>query len=471
MRCEVARNLMSAYIDNEINQIEKKALEKHLTECTECREEYELLLEVVTGCNSIEEQELPQGFDEELRQKLANEKDRSESNNKIISFFNRNNKWKIASGLVAAVLVLALAVGGAYSFILDKKGMEYGQNNAAYHMTEQARGDGNYSVSDQSAPMGDTASIGSSNASVGVENKSKLMKAAPEAPSAAPSAGSIASVDQSQVNVKFSTALTTDNAAASGENMLLSRAAPSGRKVIRTGNLTIKVEKLDSKIDQIKKLAEQSGGYVENSNVDNVTIDTVSSPRSGEEAGKSSVKTANVAIRVPADSFDTTFDTIKKMGTLDNENVNGSDITYQYRDTYTRCENLKVQEKRLLELMAKAKNVDELLKIENELNRVRTDIEVMTGDLKKWDDLVDLSTIYINLTEVKAGELNKIDVPNVWSKAYKGFIGAINKIVLGAERFFIFLVTAVPYIIILGILLTAAILLARRIIAKRKINK
>jgi hypothetical protein len=117
--------------------------------------------------------------------------------------------------------------------------------------------------------------------------------------------------------------------------------------------------------------------------------------------------------------------------------------------------------------MTKAKNVDEVLKIETELNRVRTDIDLYSGNLKRWDDLVQLSTINIYIRELKPEELKSVDVPGMWGKAYQGFIKAINNIVAGLEKTVIVLVAAVPYLLVVGLLAVVGVSIARKIKKKK----
>lgn len=71
MKCETIRNMISSYIDKDLNDIEKAEMEKHLTECKQCREEYETMLDIIAVCGNLEEVELPQNFRTELHQKLA----------------------------------------------------------------------------------------------------------------------------------------------------------------------------------------------------------------------------------------------------------------------------------------------------------------------------------------------------------------------------------------------------------------
>jgi len=157
-----------------------------------------------------------------------------------------------------------------------------------------------------------------------------------------------------------------------------------------------------------------------------------------------------LTLRLPAAKFKATVEEIKSMGEVVNYNTNSMDISEQYYDTTTRINNLKVQENRLRELLSKAQTVDEILKIENEINRVRNDIELMTTDIKRWDKQVSLSTLYVYLKEVKAGKVEALDVPSMWTKAHNGFIKAINSILIGMEKLFIFVISSIPYIIILA---------------------
>jgi hypothetical protein len=229
------------------------------------------------------------------------------------------------------------------------------------------------------------------------------------------------------------------------EKMMQSEAETYERKIITSGSISLEVTDFDNKMESIADLAERNGGYVESSYVDNII--------NHEADGKSDkLKTGNITLRLPAARFGSAVEEIKTMGEVINQNTNSIDISEQYYDTATRIDNLTVQENRLRELISKAQNVDEILKIENELNRVRSEIELMSTDIKRWDKQVSLSTLYVNLREIKAGKLESVNVPTVWTKAYNGFVGTINSILRGGEKLFVFIVSAIPYLIILAVL-------------------
>lgn len=436
MKCETIRSMISSYIDKDLNDIEKTELEKHIAECQQCREEYESMLDIIAVCGNLDELELPQSFRAELHQKLVEEK---KKRNIFSGVFGSTGR-KMATGLVAAALVLAIGIGS--SSLLQNKNLQLSQNAGAVpeYGTEMA----------PAAPPSDTMGEGAQN---GI-----AAKQAPEAPILK------SEVTRNSTEMKFSESLAAADAAPA-ENEIPSR---SGRMVIRTGNLSINVENVDKAADAVKQLAEGSGGFIEYSQIDNITVPKYEYNEGAEVAVETTEKQANMTIRVPEGQFQSIFNNIKGMGKLVNENINGNDITSEYRDTQARVDNLKIQEESLKQLMTKAKNVDEILRIETELNRVRTDIDINTGSLKRWDNLVQLSTINIYMKELKPEELKSVDVPGMWGKAYQGFIKAINNVVGGLEKAVIFLVAAIPYMIVAAIAAAIVVFIAGKLKLKKK---
>ena len=429
MKCENIKELMSMYIDNEINEVDKAKFEKHIAQCPQCKEEYEILKDLVLECSEIDEVELPQGFIEELHNKLMFAQANKPS--KLTQFIRRAN-WKPAVGAVAAVLILAISINSLAGGRLMKQEQSFG------------------------SPMADR----SGNAAYDMAAPAPAAEPAPMTPDA--------KMKQSEVGVALNE--NKSMAEAEGSNYLqntpTSGIAPEQvRKIIKNGNVSLKATDVNSKMQQIAVLAQQSGGYVESSYVDNIVQPIImDATQDAKIARETTTMIANMTIKVPAEKFEGSFQTIIGMGKLINQSSNSNDITSQYRDIEARVTNLKVQEKNLQNIMTRATTVEDTLKVEIELNRVRTEIDIMTGNLKNWDQLVEYSTIYINMTEVKEAELEKVDVPGVWQNAKDGFVSTINTIRYGIERMFVFLISAIPYILVLG----AALLLALIWIKKKK---
>ncbi len=443
MKCETIRNMMSSYIDKELNDVEKKEFEKHLAECEQCREEYASMLDILAMCSNLEELELPQGFRTELHQKLVEEKKKKNLFTGILGSRGR----KMATGIVAAALVVAIGIGG--SSLLN------GNNAKLSQQIGSAPGYGGAAAapSDPQADMDMQFSM-----------KAKEEAGYAETPAEAPEITSLEDTARNSAGIQFNESAAADkNIALTGE-----AASRSGRMVIRTGNISVNVENVDKAAGDIRQLTESSGGYIENSQIDNITIPRVEYADGSTVTKETTEKYGNMTIRVPEAQFQNIFNNIKGMGKLVSENISGSDITTEYRDTEARANNLKIQEQSLNQLMTKANTVEEILQIEKELNRVRTDIDISTGNLKRWDNLVQLSTIYIYMRELKPEELKSVDVPGMWEKAYQGFIKAINNIIVGFEKAVIVLIAAIPYVVVAGVLALICIYFVKKIKLKKK---
>jgi len=157
------------------------------------------------------------------------------------------------------------------------------------------------------------------------------------------------------------------------------------RMIIYTGYISLETNDIDGTIAMVRNLADRYGGYVASSN--KYMYD--------EEVR------AEIVIRVPKDKFHAAIQEIESYGKVLNENVNSEDITQQYIDLKARLSNLQHQEKRLLEILELAKNVDEVLAIEKELERVRGEIESLQGQINYLERNVEMSIISINLTKPK----------------------------------------------------------------------
>lgn len=103
-----------------------------------------------------------------------------------------------------------------------------------------------------------------------------------------------------------------------------------------------------------------------------------------------------------------------------------------------------------LEIMRKADKVEDLLRIESELWRIRFEIESATRQLLYWNDRVEMSTVHLELEEVDdalkikgggfLGELGRILMLNV---------KRLGRLLLEMVKFS---VAALPYLLIVLVL-------------------
>jgi hypothetical protein len=155
------------------------------------------------------------------------------------------------------------------------------------------------------------------------------------------------------------------------------------RMIIYNGRISLETSRIEDTLAKIRALAEGYGGYVTGS----------SRSTYGMQAA------AEITIRVPKDKFRTAVQEIETYGKVLDENTSSEDVTQQYIDVKARLDNLQKQEQRLREILTMATTVDEILKVENELARVRGDIESLQGQINYLERNVEMSVISVNLIE------------------------------------------------------------------------
>jgi len=170
-------------------------------------------------------------------------------------------------------------------------------------------------------------------------------------------------------------------------------AAAQPRKIIRNAELHLETMEYKSALEKIPALAEQSGGYIESSSSDGISLYEKSNTRPSR-------RSASFTVRIPADNLDSFITSLSTEFNLLNKFENSSDISDRYYDTQAHLSNLQIQEKRLLELLEQAGKLGDLLEIEKELADVRYQIETLTATIKRMDSQVSYSTVTISLEEV-----------------------------------------------------------------------
>ena len=154
------------------------------------------------------------------------------------------------------------------------------------------------------------------------------------------------------------------------------------RQVISTASLSVEVEEVQGAVAQVRVIAESLGGFVEQ----------LSSSGSAEH------QRATMTIRVPQDQFFTALERIQSLGELLNENVGSEDVTEQFIDLEARLNSLMREEQSLLSLLDKADTVSDILTIERELSRIRTEIEQLQGRLNFLERRVEFASISVFLS-------------------------------------------------------------------------
>lgn len=189
-------------------------------------------------------------------------------------------------------------------------------------------------------------------------------------------------------------AIEKDLAGESYASSSVSQAAD--RIVIKNADLSIVVPDPAASLTTIASMAEEMGGFVVTSNLFKTTSE------SGIELPE-----ANITVRVPVVELTNAINQIKSLvgdpkNDVLSENVNGQDVTREYTDLKSRLGNLENAEARLKEIMASAKETQDVLAVYNQLTQITEQIEVLKGQIKYYDESSALSAISVRLQSKEA---------------------------------------------------------------------
>ncbi len=160
------------------------------------------------------------------------------------------------------------------------------------------------------------------------------------------------------------------------------KAAAAGRKIIYNARVDLVTEDLSAFESKLHRLVAASKGYVADSQV---------SGKAGDR------RDATWKVRVPVDAYDSFLAGAKSLGELVSVKADAQDVSEEYFDVEARLANKKVEEQRLIKLLTDATGkLEEILKVEHELSRVREEVERFEGRLRALANLTSLTTVTIS---------------------------------------------------------------------------
>jgi predicted DNA binding CopG/RHH family protein len=223
------------------------------------------------------------------------------------------------------------------------------------------------------------------------------------------------------------------------------------RMIIRSGTMSIEVDKYDETEGKIKDIASRFSGYITNTK---------------SQLNANDKKQGTISIRVPSDKFDAVRAELAKTGKVMNENITGTDVTDEYMDLDARQKTQHQLEQRLLKLLdEKTAKLTDVVEVEQKLASVRETIEKTEGRMKYLRDQASYSTLAISVYEpsmliTSTGGGFFFEIGQSFSKGLSGFTMILSGIIT-------VVIALLPILIIAGIIIYFIV----RYFKKRKLTK
>lgn len=259
-------------------------------------------------------------------------------------------------------------------------------------------------------------------------------------------------------DLEFSKDIVTEEEYGSTNTTAAGTSIPeiSDRKMIRDAELTVETKKFDEFLTALDKKVAEMEGYVESSSVNN-------------NGYSKTYRRATLVARIPADSLDKFLNAVGKLGSISDKSITTNDVTGEYIDAESRVAALKTEQATLMELLKTATNLDDILEIQDRLTDVTAELELYQKKMNSIDARVSYSTVTLSIREVELDPTN--DEQGFWGETGTRFMNNLYSIGAGAKAIAMWLISSLPYLVLLGAIGLAIWLPIRRKMRRRKATK
>lgn len=217
------------------------------------------------------------------------------------------------------------------------------------------------------------------------------------------------------------------------------------RKLIKTVDMSVETKEFDTLLETLEEGVTQLGGYIERLETYNGSV----------YSGYGNSRNASVTIRVPQSQLDIFLDRVGTISNVVQRTQSVQDVTLTYVDMESRKKALQAEYDRLVELIAEAEYLEDILTIEERLTNVRYQLESMESQLRTYDNKIHYSTVCLSISEVM--ELTPAAEETVWQRITGGFCESLQDIGEGFLNVGVWFLVNIPYFILWIIIIVVII--------------
>ncbi len=230
------------------------------------------------------------------------------------------------------------------------------------------------------------------------------------------------------------------------------RSAAEGRKLIRTGSMSVAVDDYGPFQTALEARVEELGGFVADASLSHY-------------AGR--VSWATLTIRVPAEGFEDLIGWAESEVEVQSLDIGTQDVTEEWVDVRSRIDNGKRTENRLLLLLDdRTADLEDVLAVERELARVRQEIERAEGRMRVLSDQVSLATLTLSVS-VRNPYEPAVDPPGFGQMIADTFHGSIAAMLTVGKGLVLVATAASPWLLLLTVFAYLAYRLLRRLLRRK----
>jgi len=229
------------------------------------------------------------------------------------------------------------------------------------------------------------------------------------------------------------------------------------KKIIKNAFLNLEAEDVKETYQKILSYVKKKGGY---------EFSKSQSTRNGYNVVEATLKLA-------PDFLEDFIQYVEGICGVINCRVESQDISDEYFDAQTRLKSARESLETYYKILNNAKTVEDVLKVQERIDKVIADIEALEGKINMWDEQVAQSRITLTINEIsdplKPKEQinwNALGIRDMGILIRNGFMTVANYLVSAIQWIIIVLISALPLLLIAGVVV---FIIKKR--KKKKMNK
>lgn len=210
------------------------------------------------------------------------------------------------------------------------------------------------------------------------------------------------------------------------------KAAIPRPQLIKSAEISLQVKSIEATTKAVSDLVKQQQGDI-------LELQDFRSDSSGI------AQSVSLKLRIPQEHLDSVLETIAQLGIVKGRSLKAEDVSNQLVDLQARLKNLRQTEVQLQEILKQTGSVGDVLKVTQELSRIREAIEQIDAQLTNLKNQVAYSTIQVTLSSAIATLPPQSDlgtqIQNTWNSATNSLVG----VSIGLLKLAIWLLVYFPY--------------------------
>jgi len=222
-------------------------------------------------------------------------------------------------------------------------------------------------------------------------------------------------------------------------------SATANRSIIVTGSMYMTVKNPRDAAEDAATIVKDAGGRIDG--------------REENAPDESYGGSAELILRIPMNRLDAVVEDLRALGTVDEFSTTSSDVTNKVTDLDAHISTLRASTQRIEALLAEAKDITDIIKLEDELASRQAELESLEAEQRGLNDQVSLSTITLSLTTVPV-----VVVEDSPSNFFDGLAAGWNALVNFVSVALVVLGALLPWLVAMGVLalvIVAAVRISR----------